>query len=169
MKHSPIKVANWFIKKYKKMNIVVHPLQIMHLILIADGFHTGYFNESLMNENMRISKIVPFYESYFKKTQNKQIAKRIYFYIDMFKLPFSTVQKGLLEAIWDNYGGFNLDQLKHTLTRPGTPYHTAISLKLTHTIPSELIKTYYNHLIEEVSDNDQIKIQPEVVDFLSKF
>lgn len=51
-RHSSVKVANYFIDKAKFEHRGLHPMQIVKMVYIANGWHLGYFDEPLISDKI---------------------------------------------------------------------------------------------------------------------
>ena len=147
-------VASYFIHKGIYDGNPISNLKVQKLIYIAHGLHLAIFKEPLIKSPIQAwqyGPVIPVVYEYLKPFGAKDIS------ITTLKNPIETKedfltsdQKALLEKVWQIYGSLTAFQLVDITHQEGSPWHiTFWSSYYKAPILNEVIKTYYENLIEQ--------------------
>jgi uncharacterized phage-associated protein len=146
--HSPLVIANYFVKKSLESGKELTPMKLVKLVYIAHGWHLALTGQPLIDERVQAWKFGPVISSvyhFFKGYGNRQIDSTVSL-IETESLPTHTKQ--LLDKIWEVYGNMNGLQLSTLTHQPNTPWDIVWNQQggkdgVSVSIPNDLIKEHY--------------------------
>ncbi|WP_349630456.1 Panacea domain-containing protein [Bradyrhizobium iriomotense] len=122
------------------------PLQTIKLTYIAHGFHLGFYDDPLIEDDVEAWKYGPVVRPVYSMVPygSSKVTQPI-----TFERPnLSPRDKGLVDAIIQNYAGLSGLYLSSLTHRPGTPWAiTWERFGQNAVIPRELIRDHYKRVI----------------------
>ena len=119
-------IANQFIELASKKQTKLTPMQLIKLSYIAHGFSLAIFRRPLLDdaiEAWRYGPVIPSLYAKLKKYGSRPVGEAIsrpFFAVGDESLDDDDI--GLIEAVFNKYGGLNGLQLSHLTHKPGTPW-----------------------------------------------
>lgn len=151
-----IAIANWFIKKALCTAQDIEQLKLMKLVYIAQGLSLARDGVPLYGEPIEAWKYGPVVRSLWEQTQKygrKPISSELYDEIFDEKPQVPEKDKStvnLLELVWEAFSKYSGVQLSNWTHEEDSPWATSMKEKdncLNHIISNELIKNYFNRLM----------------------
>ena len=130
MAYSPTTIANYFLEKASHEGRAVTPMQLIKLVYIAHGWHLGYLDAPLINEQVQAWKYGPVIKSLYDRVKPYgrgavQGLLPVSPFPWMIDAPLDDTTRSLLEAVWSNYAGYSGVQLSAMTHLDNTPWSIA--------------------------------------------
>lgn len=130
MAYSPTTVANYFLQKASQEGRAVTPMQLIKLVYIAHGWHLGYLDAPLINEQVQAWKYGPVIKSLYDRVkpfgrgavQGPLAANPFQWLSDS---PLDDSARSLLDSVWNHYAGYSGVQLSAMTHLDNTPWSIA--------------------------------------------
>ena len=125
------------------------PLQILKLVYVAHGYSLALRCKPLIHNEVQTWRYGPIIYDLYHSVKNYQDDPVNKLNDEPFK-PLDDDSKQLVEAVYDAYKDFDGAQLSSLTHKEGSPWDQVFEKKRSFTpIPNNIIKKYYDNLVEE--------------------
>jgi len=159
-RHSPEAVANKFLDLADERGVFLTPMQLHKLVYIAHGWSLALTDKGLVSEPPQAWKWGPVYPSLYNNTKRygsgpvfERICHNNWALLDRIKGAvvegrFDSVENGVIEKVFDEYGDLEAFQLSALTHNEGTPWSQVFDGSLGKDISNSLIKNHFLQLAE---------------------
>lgn len=137
-------IAEFFIEKDNSMKRDV--MKVLKLVYIAHGFYLAFTDSPLIKENVQAWQYGPVIPELYFRLKTRDLDASSVFFEDKERLKNDGYAIGLLNAVYNKYGGYTGIELSNLTHEKGTPWDITVN-QYGSVIENELIKNHYKCMI----------------------
>lgn len=161
-----VAIANEFLRK----GVPLTQMQLQKLVYLAHGWTLGLTGQALTAEQPQAWDFGPVYPDLYDHTKlfgRAPITREItsdddeparFFGRPRNAVPYranlSSIERSIIEQVWDRYGGLSGARLSAMTHQPNTPWSRTYDSGRNRAIPNELIRDHYIELAQRAANAD---------------